>query len=606
MAFKYFLYDLTYGGTVIDSSNTSFSPVNPLEEIYIDYLIPETQPYYLYANSGGTGGTIIVNNQENIDAYLNATELPPTAEGNVTYGEFTGTTSAIVLSIDTLTGTTLPAEYYNKTQINSYSANTLTNINTRVYRSGDTMTGTLCTSSNLFASGAVTGSSVCGGVWIHSPIICGETKIQAPIITGSTCVTTSVSCATVRMQAPVVCGGTCVISPITIGSTCVCSPRIVGSISAVAPIVSGSTCVIGTISCATTRMQSPIVCGGTCSSSPLHCGACMLATSYICSPVITGSTRICSPLICGTTCAQSPLICGTTRVQSPIVCGSTCSTSPITCGTTRMQSPIVCATSCVRAPLVSGTTMSSINFTATCVCGTTCVKSPSISGGTVLGSTCVSAPITCATTRMQAPIITGSTCIQSPIVSAASCLCSQGTTRLVGATTAASTLSVSGITRLANTLCYLAPSTGGTLSDFNVVWNPVTKEVRTIPVSGGSACVYCYADCRVPQTNATTVDVTYLTRTWSLPAGTYQMEYNAMFGNDTANRCGILCFVRNATVIGYCNLAKTNDTNAVQSAYVTQDDILTGGTYTFSMVHRQCGGGLSFVNYGALRVQKIG
>ena len=107
MALQYFLYDMTYGNTIVDRSNISFAPSPLYGEIHIDYFIPETQPLYLYANSGGTGGTIIVNSQENIDAYLGATELPPTPDGNVTYGEFTGATTALSATTAILRNTSI-------------------------------------------------------------------------------------------------------------------------------------------------------------------------------------------------------------------------------------------------------------------------------------------------------------------------------------------------------------------------------------------------------------------------------------------------------------------------------------------------------------------
>jgi hypothetical protein len=103
---QYFLYNTLYGNTIVDRSDTSFSPVPPYGEIYIDFSIPEIQPLYFYANSGGTGGTIIVNSQANIDAYLGSTEVSPTADGNVTYGEFTGTTDNLQIQINALSGAT--------------------------------------------------------------------------------------------------------------------------------------------------------------------------------------------------------------------------------------------------------------------------------------------------------------------------------------------------------------------------------------------------------------------------------------------------------------------------------------------------------------------
>lgn len=76
MAAEYFLYDTNFNGTLIDRGKTSFNPTPPYEEIYIDYFIPTSQPLYLYANSGGTGGTIVPNTQEIIDTYLNSLSVP--------------------------------------------------------------------------------------------------------------------------------------------------------------------------------------------------------------------------------------------------------------------------------------------------------------------------------------------------------------------------------------------------------------------------------------------------------------------------------------------------------------------------------------------------
>jgi hypothetical protein len=273
MAAQYYLYCTTLNNTVINRSDSSFAPLPPnTGELYYDILIPQTQPLYLYRESGST---IIHNTQEYVDDYINATELPPTSQGNVTYGEFTGTTAVLSASIGNLNSS-------------------------KVDVSGDTMTGSLSTTANLTAIGAVTGSTICGGVWVHSPFVCASTKVQSPIITGSTCS----------------------IAPITIGSTCVCSPRILGSVSICSPIVSGSTCVTGTISCATTRMQSPIVCGSTCVTSPITCG-----TTCVISPIVLGSTCVCSPTVCTSTCLCST---GTARFTGAVTDASTLNVSGAT------------------------------------------------------------------------------------------------------------------------------------------------------------------------------------------------------------------------------------------------------------------------------------
>ena len=59
-------------------------------------------------------------------------------------------------------------------------------------------------------------------------------------------------------------------------------------------------------------------------------------------------------------------------------------------------------------------------------------------------------------------------------------------------------------------------------------------------------------------------------------------------------------------VVGSCNLMKTNDGSVITTAYVTQNNQLTGGTYQPEILFREIGGGTASVYYGSIRVQKIG
>jgi len=389
MALEYFLYTTLYNNTLVDRSDTTFVPLPPdTGQIHIDFLIPNTQPLYYYYASGGTGGTIALNDDATINAYLNATAPPPQPDDPTPVGVFTGYTAV------------------TQTQFTGYSASTLADINTRVFRSGDTMTGSLGTSGNLTAVGAVTGSSLSASVLMTTPILNASTSISAPQITGSTCITSPISCATTRMQAPVVCASTCVISPITIGS---------------------------------------------------------------------------------------------------------------------------------------------------------------------------------------------------------SCLCSQGTTGLAGAVTAASTLNVSGVTTLGAQVYTPNINTGGTFNDYTVGWNPLTGEFRTIPTgTGGTTCIYCYAASAGTANNSTTTNASYIDETWTLSEGYYESEFNAVFGNTSANRCAEVSFLVNGNVVGSCNLMKTNAGVVRTTAYITQNGNLSGGTHQVQIVFRQIGGGISQVHYGAMRIQRIG
>jgi len=276
------------------------------------------------------------------------------------------------------------------------------------------------------------------------------------------------------------------------------------------------------------------------------------------APVVCGSTCAIAPITIGSTCVCSPRIVGSISAVAPIVSGSTCVTSPISCATTRMQAPIVC------------------------------------------GGTCVTSPITCGTASVRSPLVTGAT------VCAGTCLCSVGTTYLNGGVTAASFLNVSGTTKFNSAICWVNPTTGGTLNDYGVKWDPITKQLRTIATTGSSANVYCYASSAVTANNATDVNTDYISRTWSLSEGYYEAEFNAVFGNTSANRCATVCFLLNGAVVGSCNLMKTNDGTVSTTAYITQNNNLSGGTHTVQIVYRAIGGGIAQTHYGAMRIQKIG
>ena len=92
MAFQYFLYRTDLNNTLVDRSNTTFAPLPPnTGEIFIDFMIPKTQPLYFYRESSGL---IVLNSQENIDEYLEETN-PLEPDDFVTQNQFTGYTETI-------------------------------------------------------------------------------------------------------------------------------------------------------------------------------------------------------------------------------------------------------------------------------------------------------------------------------------------------------------------------------------------------------------------------------------------------------------------------------------------------------------------------------
>ena len=87
MALEYFLYRTDLNNTLVDRSNISFAPLPPnTGEIYIDFMIPEIQPLYLYRENGGD---IIFNDEETIRQYIDEISPPPSPEDSVTYDVFT-------------------------------------------------------------------------------------------------------------------------------------------------------------------------------------------------------------------------------------------------------------------------------------------------------------------------------------------------------------------------------------------------------------------------------------------------------------------------------------------------------------------------------------
>ena len=669
MALEYFKYITTYGNTIVDRSNSSFAPVPPYGQIYIDYFIPQTQPLYLYRNVGGSGGTIVVNTQENIDNYLNATELPPTADGNVTYGQFTGTTTALQTNKVNLSGDTMQGKLYfsipstdtnfgsigkndvysgldirglaglslntpylavpqwsgftgaqlsvgagglitlttaptgsstwtttggtnaivanvpedlgivvsptqdvaagtvtwsvnftnngnqsasvslqavlnsvaypnletytvgkNQTSklsgtvpistiitsgstldiriLSNYNGNVNSSslsisksgnvnvvwgnisgsianqtdlqaaLNTKVNKSGDNMTGTLNTSSNLTANGMVSGSSVYGSVWIHSPIISGTSCVQAPITCGKTCVVSPTLCATTAIYE----GGSAISSKYASKTNAITGATNLGTATPIYTSVSGnkiglkslsggsgisisntanaiticSTATpfnwsgstangVGTYVSATCIKSNPNM---TFNGSSLSVTGNILASTYMCSPIITGSTKVCSPNIYATTSFYE----SGTALSAKYALKSTAITGATNFGT---ATPIYTSVSANKIQLksLSGGSGISISNTANAItiCSTvsafnwsgstangvgtyvsaTCVKSnPNMTFngsslsviGNILASTYICSPIITGSTKICSPIIIGTSCVSSPIICASSCM----------------------------------------------------------------------------------------------------------------------------------------------------------------------------------------
>ena len=174
MALQYFLYTTLYNNTLVDRSNTTFAPLPPnTGEIYIDYLIPTIQPLYYYRNSGGTGGTIVLNDEATINAYLEATAAPPQPDDNVLQLQFTGYTATTNIHLNEIDNNVsyLSGQTDTKlaiTDFNTYSGVTDTLIGTKLNTSDfnvysgvtDTLIGTKLNTSDFNTYSGVTDTRI--------------------------------------------------------------------------------------------------------------------------------------------------------------------------------------------------------------------------------------------------------------------------------------------------------------------------------------------------------------------------------------------------------------------------------------------------------------
>lgn len=100
MAFEYFLYRTDLNNTVVDRSDSSFTPLPPnTNEIFVDSLVPDTQPLYFYTV---VFGQLVPNSQANIDAYLKEIEPIPEQYDFVTYSQLTAQTSTLMFKYDSV------------------------------------------------------------------------------------------------------------------------------------------------------------------------------------------------------------------------------------------------------------------------------------------------------------------------------------------------------------------------------------------------------------------------------------------------------------------------------------------------------------------------
>jgi len=98
---RYLIYSTgtTYSDTIVRESAISGTTGSNEAELYSDFVIPEIQPLYFWRVTGET--TVVVNTEPNINAYEESIALPHQSKDLITYGEATGLTDT---KIDKIVG----------------------------------------------------------------------------------------------------------------------------------------------------------------------------------------------------------------------------------------------------------------------------------------------------------------------------------------------------------------------------------------------------------------------------------------------------------------------------------------------------------------------
>ena len=492
--------------------------------------------------SGGTLSTVLASklNVTNFNSYSSNTLTNINNRLLTTiFNTYTGTTApnqfASKTIFNTYTGTTAPNTYYNKIQINSYSGKTATAIGLKAP--------------------------------IDSPTFTTFAKSVTPAQNdNTTCIATTAwyinqgGTANPLMDGIAACGTSNLFSrqdhvhPSDTSKLSLSGGTMIGALKGT--IFSGSTCIIAPITIGTTCVCSPVVLGSTCVCGAIVCGACGYFSTRVCSPVITGSTKICSPIICGTSC-----------VSGAIISGSTCMITPV-----------------IRIKTGAGI-------------------------GKVLTSTADGTGCWCSQAASVSFCWAGTTANGVGTYVNANCICSQPNMTFNG-----STLSVTGSMTVSSNAKIINAITGGTLyltttppvatvQEPTVFWNSISKQIEAKQLTGGTD-FYKYCECAVLCCTTNTTCVKYLGFTGTTLSGRYQVDWNSFFGNITGGACTCIAYKLDNTIQGEVLLVGDTEAGWSHTGALSRDVTLKAANHCFDIYYWNTAG-TACINYASVRAKRI-
>ena len=175
---------------------------------------------------------------------------------------------------------------------------------------------------------------------------------------------------------------------------------------------------------------------------------------------------------------------------------------------------------------------------------------------------------------------------------------------MTGALTINSNLTVTGNTYTSGSTYLKTLGIANITTDDILFWNPISKRVNAIHLTGGSDS-YFYADKTLPATSSSAGILMYLSGApWTFKTGKYQVDFNAQFGNSTANGTTCVIFAIDGVTIGTCYQEGGQVNNWVSSASLSRDVTLSAGCRCLTIQYAR-GGNTSCMTYGMIRAKRI-
>jgi hypothetical protein len=466
----------------------------------------------------------------------------------------------------TFTGTTLPANYYNKTQINAYSAATDALIDTKAPIISPTFLVGACAPTPVVDS-----NNTCIAT---TAFVVGQASSLNPLMDGSVSIGTSLRYSRQDHVHPSDTSRLSVANFSTFTGTTL--PANYYNKTQINAYTAQTNTLIGT-----KASQSNVA---------IFTGTTLPANYYNKTQINAYSAATKSEID-----LKAP-------ITSPTFLVSACAPTPIADSNNTCIATTAFITSCqvgTAAPLMNGAVAvgTSLRYSRQDHVHPRDLTKVYVSGDTMTGTLRTSGGF------LAAGLVSGST------VYGSTCLCSAGATRLVGATTAASTLNVSGATKLSSvgrcqvvfgnpTTCQLTGNTG-------MVYNASAGTLCVNYLQTTASNAYLYAERSGDVTNATTTCCKYIGVTGTtMPAGTYAVDFSGIFGVTGSNNEVNIKFGIDNTVVGKNMMYRMSSASAVSSASIIKNSTLTAGTHCFDIWFWETSG-TACETFGSVRVRRI-